>query len=44
MEEEMEQETEINYFIVFMLGERSLQICFDQRMQLYLPRATESPQ
>lgn len=44
MEEEMEEETEIHYFIVFMLGEISLQIRFDQRMQLYPPRATESPQ
>lgn len=44
MEEEMEEETEIHYFMVFMLGEICLQIRFDQRMQLYPPRATESPQ
>lgn len=36
MEEEMEEETEINYFTSFTLRERSLQPLFGQRMQYCL--------
>lgn len=32
----MEEETEINYFISFILSEKSLEICFDQLMQYCL--------